>query len=256
MMKHRVLSLALAFFMSMFALTTAPVRGEVSYALYGAVTIIDVSNATANEKAEVEEAARNSKVLCTIIYDGGGTSTAEEEYSLNSSVLWNGSYSREEFVEAMEAFEPYGSYQGTAGWQTFYVDYACEWYDTCTAYGINPAFMVALSCWQTGYGTSQAVTQTGDLFGMKDLREYCYENIPARSQEILKIACERYSRSECTTVGEFGECISTDPEFGSGVARLMNIVFGNLLKGGTGETATVKVVGDFSRIEFLPTYNK
>ena len=237
-----------------FCLYANSVFASPKYGVYGLVSIVDVSDSTQAEKDMVEENARrnNSQSKCTIIYD-----STIQEYTVNSSVLWSGNYSKEDFVNVVLNYQPEGSYYGTSGWRTFYQNYAHEWYETCTFYGMDPVFMICVSAWQTGFGTSTPVCETGDLFGIRDLREYGYSDIPARSQEILKRACKRYSDyTTCTTTISairrgFGAWIaSEDPEFPYGVARLMNKLFSSL-----NVITNIKIVGDFRQLKCLPTYN-
>lgn len=224
------------------------VYASPKYWVYGVVSIVDVSDSTQAEKVAVEENARNLENVCTIIYD-----SSMQEYTVDSTVLWGGNYSKQDFVNIVMNYEPEGSYYGTSGWQTFYKNYAENWYDTCTFYGMDPVFMICVSAWQTGFGTSKPVRETGDLFGLRDLRDYCYDDIPARSQEILKIACKRYSDYTYTTtsISGFGTWIAPeDPEFPYGVAKLMNKLFSSL-----NSVTTIKIVGDFRQLTCLPTYN-
>lgn len=224
-----------------------PAYANPKYGVYGSITIIDVSESSQEEKDNVLEVTRNSKNACTIIYD-----SALHEYSVNSSVLWSGNYSKESFVNIILNYQPEGSYYGSTGWATFYQHYAEQWYDTCTSYGLDPVFMICVSCWQTGFGTSSAVNETGDLFGLRDCREYGCSNIPSRSQEILRIACSCYSdyTTYDTTVNGFGEWIAPeDPEFSSGIARLMNKIFGSL-----NVSTNITIVGDFRQLKCFPTY--
>ena len=231
-----------------FCCHVRPAYANPKYGVYGSITIIDVSDSTQEEKDRIVEITRNSQNTCTIIYD-----SSLHEYDVNSSVLWKGNYSKESFVSIIMDYQPSGSYYGTTGWATFYQNYAESWYDTCTSYGLDPVFMICVSCWQTGFGTSTAVNETGDLFGLRDCREYGYIDIPSRSQEILRIACTRYSdyTSYDTTVNGFGAWIAPeDSEFSYGVAKLMNNIFGCL-----NVSTNITVIGDFSKLKCLPTYN-
>ena len=245
-MRKRILAL----FMVMLILCcyASPVVADTKYGVYGAITIIDTSNSTAEEKEKAVEAARKSKNLCTIIY-----SSAQQEYTVNSSVIWSSNYSQESFVNIVKKYQPDGSYSGTTGWKTFYQDFADEWYNVCTAYGMDPVFMICVSAWQTGFGTSRLANSCANLFGLSDYREPFFGDIAQRAMELLKVACQRYSARVTYghSVYDLGTWIAPeDPEFSAGIARLMNKLFSEL-----NLVTTIKIVGDFNRLECLPTYS-
>ena len=218
------------------------------YLVYDTILIIDVSNSPQAEINQIEEATRNSENVCTIIYD-----STLQEYTVNSTIFWNRNYSKKSFVDTVMSYLPSGIYTGVPGWKTFYYNFAPEWYETCTSYGLDPVFMLCLSCWQTGFGTSRLANECGNLFGLPDYRAFYDGDVGERAMKILKVACERflaYTTQDSTVYDLCSKIAPEDDNFVNGITKLMNKIFGNL------NTVTkVKVIGDFTKIECLPTYS-
>ncbi len=95
------------------------------------------------------------------ILDGDGEKHKNDENYTKAGVMsiWGCDLSREEFIEAAEA------YNGGEDYDTYLAAYAGEFYDICTEYDINPCYAYAHAFIETGGGSSSACKNNKNYFG-------------------------------------------------------------------------------------------
>lgn len=83
-----------------------------------------------------------------------------EDVGMYSSTvsIYGISITREEFISAVQ------NYNGSSAFKTRMVPYAGDFYDVCKKYNINPTYVFAHACLETGYGSY--LINTNNYFGM------------------------------------------------------------------------------------------
>lgn len=86
------------------------------------------------------------------------------------SVLWQGDYTKEEFIAAVEAYTP-PNVTGNSGrscvecYQRYFVANAENFFDICTRNGMDPRFIFCIGIHESYYGTSNIANEKGNFFG-------------------------------------------------------------------------------------------
>lgn len=97
------------------------------------------------------------------------------------------SLTREEFIKAVESYKA-----GNSDYYERMVPYAADFYDVCKQYNINPAFVFAHACLETGYGGSAICKDKNNYFGMGAYNDSPYSSATSYSspRESIKAYCE------------------------------------------------------------------
>ena len=167
--------------------------------------------------------------------DTNGPVFDEERYNAlgGGNSLWDGSYSKEDFVNMVTNFgnNRLGNNK-KEGYANNMVAYADTFYDEATSRGLDPAFVFAIGCQESGYGCSWNAMNKGNLFGMgafdsNPSNAFSYNSI----QDSIVDVCENIGTNYVTPGGKFytgseissiGKRYASDPEWANSVTWIMN----------------------------------
>lgn len=163
-----------------------------------------------------------------------------EKYTKSTgSALYDGSYTKNEFIRMVENFGNTldgGTIDGCAipkkeGYNTNMLPYADVFYDKATEKGLDPVFVFSIACQESGYGSSWNAVRKGNLFGMgafdsNPSNAYTYDSISSGISSV----CNNLGNNYIPEGGKFytgpeisaiGKTYASDPKWAERVETLM-----------------------------------
>ncbi len=191
----------------------------------------------------------------------------------SGSATFNNSYTKEDFVQAVEAYNPPNeTYSGTGkstqwGYETFFKSNAENFYDIATSYGMDPRFIFSIGIHESYYGTSNIALEKGNFFGWGAYDSSPYssaysfydmsEGIETVSKGLATTYVDpngQYHQSivnkgyDPTTIEGIGSIYASDPQWAEGVKGHMQKIFGSMTLSNasstTGSGTVESVAGD------------
>ena len=131
----------------------------------------------------IEKTQNHENLMRYLLYLLTGDSYGVEEFNFEEfvngsftntggawSVIWQGNYTKEEFIAAVEAYTP-PNVTGNSGrscvecYQRYFVANAENFFDICTRNGMDPRFIFCIGIHESYYGTSNIANDRGNFFG-------------------------------------------------------------------------------------------
>lgn len=175
--------------------------------------------------------------------DSNGPSFDQDRYNAlgGGNSLYDGSYSKEEFLNMVTNFGNNNLGTNTignspvnvkTGYETNMLPYAETFYDEAVSRGLDPAFVFAIGCQESGYGSSWNAVNKGNLFGMGAFDDspsnaFSYDSVQAAIADV----CDNIATNYVTPGGKFytgsnissiGQTYAGDPNWANSVTYIMN----------------------------------
>ena len=131
----------------------------------------------------VEKTQNHENLMRYLLYLLTGDSYGVEEFNFEEfvngsfantggawSVIWQGNYTKEEFISAVQAYTPpnvtgYSGRSCVECYQRYFIPNAENFFDICTRNGMDPRFIFCIGIHESYYGTSDIANDKGNFFG-------------------------------------------------------------------------------------------
>ena len=203
----------------------------------------------------------------------------------NGSALYDGSFTKEEFIKMVEKYNVPHTARSDTGlfrdecYKKYFVDLAGDYFDIATSHGLDPRFIICIGIHESDWGTSHIANTKGNFWGWGAYDSSPYESavsfkaISAGIESVCSGLANSYVKEggtwyqfikdggyEPTTIEGIGYRYASDPGWAKNVETHMSNIFGwkkTEASGGSGEGeigGTEKQEGSLSKDGYQTTF--
>lgn len=154
--------------------------------------------------------------------------------------LYDGSYTKEEFVKWVENYENKlgtnviagGAVSVKDGYAQNMLPYAETFYDEAVSRGLDPTFVFSIACQESGYGSSWNAVNKGNLFGMgafdsNPSNAFSYSSVESGIADVCENLSTNYLEPNGqwhtgSNISSIGQTYASDSKWADSIKWIMN----------------------------------